>query len=412
MKILHTSDWHLGQTFFAYDRLFEHTCFLNWLSDVITEHQADALLISGDLYDSPNPSAASQRLFYDFIGRIKKENPHLQVIITSGNHDSGARLEAPDPLLSSMQVHVRGTVDRTDDGFDYDSLIIPLYSASDNDTPAGYCLSVPYLRQGDYPVCTDETVTNRYSWGVTRFYADLFEKVQSIKTDKQFIVAMGHLQTIGAELSEKDNSERTIIGGMDALSASMFDGADYVALGHIHKPQMVSKREFVRYAGSPLPMSFAEINYKHGVQLIEFDEGKLVSNERIRFEAPVKLMSVPAVPETKEQVLAGLEFLEISESDPLRAPYLEVKVIIDRPEPALRFEIENALEGKNVRLAKITPFTPGDKAKPEESEVHIEAEPLSPYELADQEWIRLYGVAIPQDLRDLFTEAVHVINKD
>lgn len=412
MKILHTSDWHLGQTFFSYDRTFEHISFFNWLVDTIESTGADALLIAGDLYDSPNPSAMSQYLFFDFINRAKGVNPNLQIVITSGNHDSGARLEAPDPLLRSMQVFVRGTVCRTESGFDYDSLIIPLFTASDQVTPAGYCLSVPYLRQGDYPVCTDETATNRYSWGVNRFYADLFEKTEALKTESQFVVAMGHLQTIGAELSDKDSSERAIIGGLDALSASMFDAADYVALGHIHKPQMVSKREFVRYAGSPLPMSFAEINYKHGVQLIEFDNGKLISNERIRFEAPVKLMSVPAQPKTKEQVIADLELLQISESDPQRAPYLEVKVVIDRPEPTLRFEIENALADKNVRLAKITSFTPGTVAKSEAAEMHTEAAPLSPFDLADQEWERRYGMPLPDDLKELFTEAVNKINKD
>ncbi|MGL5318019.1 MAG: exonuclease SbcCD subunit D, partial [Bacteroidales bacterium] len=382
-----------------------------WLAETIVSHNIDALVIAGDLYDSPNPSALSQHLFFDFIRRIKKENPGLQVVATSGNHDSGARLEAPDPLLGAFDVHVRGTIRRTVDEIDYDSLLIPLYNATNRTKPAGYCLAVPYLRQGDYPPCTEENVTNRYAWGINRFYQILFEKAEALRTPDQFLLAMGHLQTIGAELSAEDTSERTIIGGMEALSASMFDGAGYVALGHIHKPQRVSGREFVRYSGSPLPMSFAEINYKHGVQLIEFEGSTLVRNERILFEAPVKLMSVPSIPKMKDELLSTLEVLQLAETDPQRAPYLEVKVMIDRPEPNLRFEVEKVLAEKNVRLAKITIVTPDSLSTTEKRQISVDAAPLSPSELANQVWTSRFGTTMPSELEELFHEAA-TINKD
>ena len=108
MKLLHTADWHLGQTFFEYDRRDEHIRFLNWLREQLRELDIDVLLIAGDIFDSPNPSAESQRLYYTFLREVTQENPSLQIIIIAGNHDSAARLEAPNPLLEGMNVSVRG----------------------------------------------------------------------------------------------------------------------------------------------------------------------------------------------------------------------------------------------------------------------------------------------------------------
>ena len=110
MKILHTADWHLGQTFYEYDRREEHLHFLEWLKQQIRQHEIDVLLIAGDVFDSPNPSAESQRMYYRFLREVTSENPSLQIIIIAGNHDSAARLEAPNPLLEDMNVTVRGVV--------------------------------------------------------------------------------------------------------------------------------------------------------------------------------------------------------------------------------------------------------------------------------------------------------------
>ena len=127
MKIIHTADWHLGQSFYEYDRKAEHIRFLSWLKDRIRTFGIDVLLIAGDVFDSPNPSAESQKIYYSFLREIIDENPLLQVIIIAGNHDSAARLEAPNPLLEGMNVTVRGLVKRTAGGnIDYENLIIPL----------------------------------------------------------------------------------------------------------------------------------------------------------------------------------------------------------------------------------------------------------------------------------------------
>ena len=116
MKIIHTADWHIGQTFFGYDRFQEHQYFLDWLTDQITTQQIDVLLISGDIFDVANPSAQAQRQFYRFLRRVTEQNPGLQIILIAGNHDSASRLETPIPLLEEMNIQIRGTVRKRADG--------------------------------------------------------------------------------------------------------------------------------------------------------------------------------------------------------------------------------------------------------------------------------------------------------
>ena len=168
MKVLHTADWHLGQTFYEYDRREEHFHFLEWLKQQIKQHEIDVLLIAGDVFDSPNPSAESQRVYYRFLREVTSENPSLQIVIIAGNHDSAARLEAPNPLLEDMNIIVRGTVRRNAEGdIDLQHLIVPLYTEG---KVTAYCLAVPYLRQGDYPSAEN------YSKGVQQLYEQLFNK--------------------------------------------------------------------------------------------------------------------------------------------------------------------------------------------------------------------------------------------
>lgn len=341
MKIIHTADWHLGQAFFEYDRKAEHNVFLEWLKGKIHELSVDVLLVAGDVFDSPNPSAESQRIYYHFLRDVTIENPKLQIIIIAGNHDSAARLEAPSPLLEGMNISVRGIVRRSENGeINFEHLIIPL-------DRGGYCLTVPYLRQGDYP----EAET--YTQGVQNMY----EAIYSIAKSKgEPIIAMGHLQATGSEISENDRSERTVIGGLECVSPDSFNqGIAYTALGHLHCAQRVSGRENVRYSGAPLPMSFAEKNNKQGVTFIEIaDETKI---ERIEFDVPVKLLSIPAEPKPLNDVLSEISKLPDGAVNEI-SPYLEIKILITEPEPSLRHQIEEALKAKSVRLARIAAVTP------------------------------------------------------
>ena len=112
LKLIHTADWHLGQTFFGYDREAEHEAFLGFLTNLLVERETDVLLIAGDVFDVTNPSAGAQRRFYRFLREANRLNPGLQIVIIAGNHDSAIRLEAPNPLLEELNTSIVGIVGR------------------------------------------------------------------------------------------------------------------------------------------------------------------------------------------------------------------------------------------------------------------------------------------------------------
>lgn len=402
MRILHTADWHLGQSFFGYDRAPEHELFLNWLAEQIRQREIDALVIAGDVFDVSNPSAASQRMYYQFIYRVTAENPDLQIVIVAGNHDSAARLEAPLPLLQSMRTEVRGIVRKLDNGeIDYDHLVVELKNRKGE--VEVLCMTVPFLRQGDYP--TVQTEGNPYAEGVRELYTQLLHKLWKRRKENQSILAMGHLQATGAEIAEKDYSERTVIGGLECVTPDTFaEQIAYTALGHIHKAQRVSGRENVRYAGSPLSMSFAEKNYHHGVVMVTFAEGCAVDIERIDCPKSVPLISVPkGEAELPSAVLEALRNLpEMKEN----APYLEIKVLLEEPEPMLRQEIEEALADKNYRLARIvSSYRKGGEAIDEKDTWERGLQDMSPLQIAQSAFTRIYQTEMPSELTDLFQEA-------
>lgn len=403
IRILHTADWHLGQTFFGYDRTGEHELFLNWLIEEICRKEIDALIIAGDVFDVSNPSAASQRMYYEFIYRVSAVNPQLQIVIVAGNHDSAARLEAPLPLLQAMRTEVRGVVRKLEDGeIDYDHLTIELKNR--NGEVEVLCMAVPFLRQGDYPVV--QTAGNSYAEGVREFYTRFLKRLWRRRTDSQAILAIGHLQATGSEIAEKDYSERTVIGGLECVSPDVFpEQIAYTALGHIHKAQRVSGRENMRYAGSPIPMSFAEKHYHHGVVMVTFDEGCAVDIERIECPKLIPLISVPAgKPLSPETVLEELKVLPDVDGE---APYLEVKVLLEEPEPMLRQEVEEALADKKYRLARIVSTYHEDKGeeKQEKDDWRRGLQEMSPLQIAQSAFEKIYQTEMPGELTELFQEA-------
>lgn len=403
IRILHTADWHLGQTFFGYDRTKEHEMFLNWLAEEIRQKEIDALIIAGDVFDVSNPSAASQSMYYRFIYRVTAENPYLQIVIVAGNHDSAARLEAPLPLLQAMRTEVRGVVRKLEGGeIDYDHLTIELTNRSGEIELL--CMAVPFLRQGDYPAVNTEG--NSYAEGVRELYAQLLQRLWKRRKENQAILAIGHLQATGSEIAERDYSERTVIGGLECVSPEAFsEKIAYTALGHIHKAQRVSGRENVRYAGSPIPMSFAEKHYHHGVVMVTFDDGCALEIVRLECPKSISLVSVPSgEPALPEVVLGALKELPEVEG---AAPYLEVKVLLEEPEPMLRQEVEEALGDKNYRLARIvsTYRSEAEIAEKENEDWKRGLQEMSPLQIAQSAFERIYQVEMPVELTELFQEA-------
>ena len=412
LKIIHTADWHLGQSFFGYDRQPEHTAFLKWLAETVADRQIDVLLIAGDVFDVANPSASAQRQFYHFLKEINLANPGLQVVVVAGNHDSAARLEAPNPLLEELGIAVVGVVKRNELGeIDFNSLLIPLRHR--DGSVQAYCMAVPFLRQGDYPP-TDQKDQNTYVAGVERMYRGLYEFAREKAGKELPLVAMGHLHVLGAELSDDDRSERVIMGGLESVTSDSFPKElSYTALGHIHKAQKVGGREEVRYSGSPLPMSFSETNYRHQVVLVTLDGRTPASIEPLIIPQTVALMRVPKVPVPPAQVLEALRALPDkleTDSACALAPFLEVRVLLTEPAPGFRNEVEEVLTNKFVRLVSIVPSYPKQAGNTEERVLSIhDLQQIDPLDMIKRTYESKYANALPESLERLFREVEHEV---
>ena len=405
MKILHTADWHIGQLFHEYDRTYEHHSFLNWLVETLQNEKVDVMLISGDVFDLSNPSAASIKLFYTFLNSALKVNPDLQIIITAGNHDSASRLESPKPLLESSNIHIIGLVEKYVDGnIDYDKLSIPL---KDNDGKIkAWCLAIPFLRQGDYPLIPD--AENSYASGVAALYAEAYEFINAKRQADQPVICMGHLHAQQAEVTDMDKPERLIMGGIECISADAFpEEILYVALGHIHKAQRIGGKEHIRYSGSPIPMSFSEQHYKHQVVIFDLINQSIANLKTLEIPLVVPLLRIPSVPSTLSEVLTALQQLPEISSVNQTIPYLEVQVLLDGPEPALKHKIKTAVEGKNVRLATIKSLYRGVNATNENDQIITQdkLEALKPQDVFAKAYEDRYNTVVPENMFKLFHQA-------
>jgi exonuclease SbcD len=411
VRLLHTSDWHLGQTLHDFDRGYEHQRFLDWLLDTLETEQADALLMAGDVFDNPNPSAAAQKQFYNFLTRAKRRVPDLDIVIIAGNHDSPGRLEAPAPLLQAFDATVVGYVTRdSQGGIQLDRLVAPLRNR-DREI-AAWCLTVPFLRPGDVPRV--ETDGDPYLEGVARLYRQALDLALSRQETGQAIIALGHCHMSGGQTSE-DSERRIVIGGAEALSIETFDPAiAYAALGHLHRAQQVGGQERVRYSGSPLPMSFNEIRYSHQVVRVDLDGGAIREITAIPVPRPVELLRVPEQPALVDDVLDLLAALDLPDA-PLEArPYLQVRVRLTAPEPGLRAKIESVLDKKPVRLAKIE-TTYGGAAEDDPTRGPQSLDDLArlqPDDIFNKLYWRKYGEEPSVELLDAFRELLVPFNEE
>lgn len=407
MKLLHTADWHLGQLFHDYDRTWEHQQFLDWLVDKLHQEQIDALLISGDVFDFANPPATAVRQFYRFLNQATRQNPNLQIVVTAGNHDSAARLEAPKPLLESSNIHIVGVIEKDENGeIIYDKLIFPLKDK--NGSVKAWCIAVPFLRMGDYPAVSGSQ--NPYADGVAAFYDQAYKHALKKKQTGQAIIAKGHLHAQQAEISDMDKQERLIMGGVECISAASFHpDIAYVALGHIHKAQRIGGKEHIRYSGSPLPMSFSERHYKHQVVAFEIENQIAKDIHSIEIPLAIPVHSVPSKHSLIEEVLKELAKLPEKGENLASAPYLEVRVLEDQPDPSRRYKIEQALKDKHVRLGTINVKSANKINQPTQISVQPKLDELTPADIFAKVYTATYNNAVPAAMLQLFNQVTQEV---
>jgi exonuclease SbcD len=343
MRILHTADWHLGHSLREYDRKWEHVQFLAWLAKTVEADSVDALIIAGDVFETSNPPAEAQQQYYDFLATVAARCPGLQVVVVGGNHDSADRLDAPEPVLRSLRVHVVGGLRLADANADLERAVVTLKTRDGR--PGATVAAVPFLRPADLrriEGAEDELVA-----GMGDAYARVLAAARQKLGPGSALLATGHLYMVGGKVSEL--SERKILGGnQHALSPDLFPAdVAYTALGHLHFAQAIGGRKGVRYSGSPIPLSVTEASYKHQVCLVELHGNRLVGVESRPVPRSVDILRLEGLTleELRKHPLAGAEEVPLE-----RRPYLHLRIRTDGPNPGIRSDVEAALAGKAVRL--------------------------------------------------------------
>ncbi len=446
LTVFHTADWHLGQSFFGFDRDYEHACFLEWLLAELQTQRPDALIVAGDVFDSINPSAVSQKRYYNFLARAHAALPDLQIVITAGNHDAGARLEAPAELLNELNVTVVGTVSRDENGtIDLQKFLVPVKNSMG--TVEAIVLAIPFLRPSDVPLIPE--AADPYLDGIRELYRLVTEAALAMKATlcpDAPLIAMGHCHLTGGEESV-DSERRLVIGGAEALTLETFSSEiAYVALGHLHKAQMFHEGR-IHYSGSPIPLSFAEAQYDHQLMRLTFDGQQLAAVNAVPIPRTAALITVPKEGfATIEDVVALLEEWTMP-SDVLlpcggeggrgpdegagggslrgsafqgwspgtsgvggvseQHPFLEVRVLDDQPDPTRRKRIEQALEGKPIRLASIKiekPARPSGSLDCSAEPVTVDLKTINPEDIFLGAHLEKYGTAADESLVNAFRE--------
>jgi exonuclease SbcD len=270
MKILHTSDWHLGQSFFTKSRKEEHQEFIDWLLQQAIKEQIDAVIIAGDIFDTGTPPSYAREMYNQFVVDMQKLNCVL--VVLGGNHDSVSTLNESKQILACLNTFVVAST-----GISIDEQVITIPDKLGQ--PAAILCAVPFIRARDVlQSSAGETgLQKRQALGdaIKQHYQALYQIAEAKRQDTGLeipIIATGHLTALGVSQSE---SVRDIyIGTLDGFAADGFPPADYIALGHIHKPQVVAKSEHIRYCGSPIPLSFDELGTQKQVMLVEFTGSK------------------------------------------------------------------------------------------------------------------------------------------
>ena len=345
MKLLHTSDWHLGQSFFTKSRKQEHSAFLTWLLKQVELHQIDAVIVAGDIFDTGTPPSYAREMYNQIV--VSMNQVGCALVILGGNHDSVSTLNESRQLLARLNTWVIANTSH-----DLSEQLIPLKSKN-GDIGALLC-AVPFIRPRDVTVSQSgesaQSKQQALTTAIQQHYHSLFNIALDYKQQHNLevpILMTGHLTALGAQSSE---SVRDIyIGTLEGFDANLFPPADYIALGHIHRPQLVAKSEYIRYSGSPIPLSFDEIRTEKQVMMIDTgDAGEPVSVTPIPVPCFQPLATVKGSLEEIEEQIARLNF----EVSPLPI-WLAIEVNAQDYLSDLHHRIQNITEPYHVEVLQL-----------------------------------------------------------
>jgi exonuclease SbcD len=276
MRIIHTSDWHLGQYFYGKSRANEHQQFLSWLLAQVKEHDVNAIIVAGDIFDTSTPPSYARQMYFNFISDLQKFD--CQLIILAGNHDSVSMLAESKDLLGALSTKVIANVTDITISNNLAEQVFTIKNKQGK-SQAVIC-AVPFIRPRDViksqagQSAADKSKSLQQA--IVSHYQKLYEHAQQEakkSEDKLPIIATGHLTALGVTTS--DSVRDIYIGTLEAFPSNVFPAADYIALGHIHRSQKVGKTEHIRYCGSPIALSFDEAKQQKRVLLVDFEENRL-----------------------------------------------------------------------------------------------------------------------------------------
>lgn len=338
MKILHTSDWHIGKELRTFDRSDEHDHFMNQLCAIVKAEEPDALLIAGDIFDTSLPSAHEQARLVEYLLRLRQARPDMRIIAIAGNHDSGLRLSVYSPLWQAAGIDMVGVCPRRADGSpDLASLVLEIDGK-------GLVIAAPFIHPRNYPTIGGDDGERT----AKRFFEALREEAERLDDGRGLpVVMMAHLAVSGSDVS---CHEESVIGGIDTeSSASMGAGYDYLALGHIHRPQTLESpfgNALMRYSGSPFAMSFAE-QFAHTVSIVHIGaRGQVPAIREVELS---ELRQVRTLRPADGQWATAMDMLR--EAEPDDESYVKIVVAADARIPSgAKAEIDRAVAGKRLRV--------------------------------------------------------------
>lgn len=408
MKLIHTADWRLGQTFYGHDRTAEHRHFLNWLLATLRERQPDALIVAGNVFDSPTPTAQAEALYFGFLQQAVEAVAGLQVVIIAGGHDSPERIEAAAELLKAHNIYVRGRIrrDPSTNEPDYDHHFLPLAPRGQQEA-ACVCLALPCLRGADCPP----------GLTATEALAGHFDRLRRAVRKSDFrglpLVAAAHFPASGATLRSADQDGYGFADEAKACEPGLV-GRDtaYTALGGLCKAQQVGGAPNAFYAGRVLPYAFGEENFRPGVQWVDLDAEGHAAVSRIDYTPLRSLLTLPATGDTPSvaQMLRELAALPRRRKDDTDDawPYAEICAATEggREEEALR-QIEEEAARHAILTCRIAQTPERNDGKPSREPAapagHIKAG--DPLQLARNIFQAQCGEEMPEALAQLFLQA-------
>lgn len=345
MKILHTSDWHLGRTLYGKKRYAEFQDFLNWMLQTLEEEQADILLIAGDIFDTTTPSNKAQELYYKFLCQVSVNTRCQHIVIIGGNHDSPTLLNAPKTLLQQLKIHVIGSIT--------DNIEDELLTLNDSDNnPMALVCAVPYLRDSDIRNIADNESQQDKNTQLVKGIKEHYAKVCDLAVKKRGqlganipIIALGHLFTNDGITG--DGVRELYVGNLSNFNANEFPSSvDYMALGHLHVPQKVNNQEHIRYSGSPIAMGFGEINQEKIILSIEFNEQ---GSKTISSRAIPKFQELARISGNMEEITSKLTNLSMCQN----SIWVEITYTGNEIIPNLHQQLQDIVRESNVELIKV-----------------------------------------------------------